>query len=336
MVTVTGISGFLASHIAVQLLKAGYRVRGTVREASKGESVRSAIADAVPGREDDLELVSADLASDGGWDKAVSGAAAVMHCASPFPLNNPDNEDELIVPARDGALRVLRAATEAGVGRVVLTSSIAAMVGGNRDATEPIGEQHWTDIDAPGVTAYTKSKAIAERAAWEFVESTTGAPELVAINPGGIVGPVILPRLGTSNRIVEQVLSGAISAAPRVGFELVDVRDCAEAHVSAMTHKDAPGRRFPTTTGFLWLRDVGMILKKRYPDRKLPTKEMGDGVVRLAARFNESVRAVVPDLGVRVDVRSTDTMATLLWHPRPLMTTVVDTAESLLDHGLVS
>lgn len=335
MVVVTGISGFVASHIAVQLLEAGYHVRGTVRDPARSEPTRRAILAAARVPEHALEFAQADLTEDAGWQAAVAGARFVVHTASPLPVETPHDEDELIVPAREGTLRVLRAAAAASVERVVLTSSIAAMIGDRSASATPIGAETWTDPEAPRLRAYVRSKTLAERAAWDFVRSTPGAPELVTINPGAIIGPVIVPRLGTSNRIVEQVLAGGLPALPRVGFEVVDVRDVAQAHLLAITSEAAAGRRFPVTTGFLWLRDVGLMLAARYPDRRLPTGELPDWLVRLFALFNPAVRAVADDIGVRIDVRSTDTMDALGWHPRPLLESVVDTAESLIAQGLI-
>lgn len=334
-VVVTGVSGFLASHVAVQLLEAGYRVRGTVRDPGKSDTTRKAILAAIPDAEDRLDLVGADLTSDEGWDAAVSGARYVMHTASPFPIETPKTDAELVEPARQGTLRVLQAATAAGVERVVLTSSIAAIIGGHDRAASPLGADAWSDVDAPRMTAYTRSKTIAERAAWDYVGETAGSPELVAVNPGAILGPVLIPRLGTSNRIVEQVLSGGLPAVPRVGFGTVDVRDTARAHLLAMTTADAAGRRFPVVAGFLWLRDVGIILSKRYPDRRVPVGELSDWLVRILARFNPAVGAVVQDLGVRIDIDASDAIHILDWQPRPIARSVVDTAENLLERGLI-
>jgi dihydroflavonol-4-reductase len=334
-VLVTAASSFLGSHVAATLLKMGFPVRGTVRTEKKRQSTAKAVAGYAGVAEDAVEIVTADLGRDEGWEEAVSGVDTVIHCASPFPLSEPKDENEVIRPAREGTRRVLTAAHRAGVRRVVLTSSLIAVVGGHEHHGGPVHAGMWTDLDAPGLSAYAKSKTLAEQDAWQFQREQAERLELVAVNPGAILGPVILPQLGTSNRIVERILAGALPALPRVGFETVDVRDAAEAHVRAMMVQEAAGRRLLVGNGFLWFRDVAKMLAKAYPDRRIPQRELPGAVVRLAARFDPNLKATVADLNRRTDVRVTDTMDLLNWHPRPLMETVVETAESLLAEGLV-
>jgi len=241
-VLVSGATGFVGLHTVIQLLQNGHTVRGTLRSPKRETEVRESVARHVDAG-DRLSLHQCDLLSDDGWDEAISGCDYVLHVASPFIIGAPKHEDELIIPARDGALRVLKAAAKAGVKRTVMTSSVAAVSAGHdRDTTHIFTEDDWSNTDSSEIGAYEKSKTIAERAAWDFVKSDGAGMELAVINPGAILGPILNADSGTSGEIVRQLMVRAMPACPRVGFSCVDVRDVAGAHLAAMTTPDAAGK----------------------------------------------------------------------------------------------
>ena len=282
LVLVTGGSGFIAARCIATLLLNGYRVRTTVRRRSRADAVRTMLSRAGVEPGDRLEFVAADLTSDDGWDDAVAGCENVLHVASPFPLELPSDESELIVPARDGALRVLRAARGAGVKRVVLTSSFAAVGWGQHEPGHVYTESDWTDVDLPDVGAYERSKTLAERAAWQFVNTEGGGVELAAVNPFGVLGPVLDAHRSTSVELVRRLLNGFVPGVPRVGFGLVDVRDVADLHLLAMTDPRAAGERFLAVSGEpLSMREVGVVLRSRlgFAARRVPTRVLPDFVV---------------------------------------------------------
>ena len=263
-VLVTGGSGFIGSHCILQLLAAGHQVRTTVRSLKREGDVRAMLKEggAEPG--DRLSFVAADLESDAGWPEAVAGCDYVLHVASPFPANIPKHEDELIVPAREGALRVLRASRDAGVKRVVLTSSFAAIGYGQPPQNAPFDETNWTDPDGDDVRPYVKSKTLAERAAWDFIAKEGGDLELSVVNPVGVFGPVLGPDYSTSILLVQRLMDGAMPGCPRLYFGVVDVRDVADLHIRAMTHPAAKGERFLAVAGdFMSMLDIAKVLKRR-------------------------------------------------------------------------
>jgi nucleoside-diphosphate-sugar epimerase len=299
-VLVTGATGFIAKHCVAELLRAGYTVRGTARDAAKGlDSVRKALARAgVDGS--GLAMVAADLTRDDGWAEAVQGCRYVLHVASPFPIEQPRTRDELVGPARDGALRVLRAATGAGVERVVLTSSsVALMYTAERPAGHVYSEADWTDTTRADITPYIASKTLAEQAAWDYVRATASAPQLAAINPAFVQGPALDPDLSTSLEVQRLMGKGAYPAAPRVEFPVVDVRDVAALHVKAMTHRNAAGERFIAANGSASLYGIGRQIAAALPDlaRKVPKFEMPDAMVRGLALVDKRLRTVLPELG---------------------------------------
>jgi nucleoside-diphosphate-sugar epimerase len=330
LVLVTGGSGFIGAHCIKRLFEDGYRVRTTVRSLSREDEVRQMVGDGP------LEVVTADLTSDAGWPEAVAGCAYVLHVASPFPLGQPKDEDELIVPAREGALRVLRAAREAGVQRVVLTSSFAAIGYGHGRADTVYDETVWTDVDAPGVTAYAKSKTLAERAAWDFVAE--GGPELATVNPVAVLGPALGRDVSTSIELVKRLLDGSMPGVPKTAFGIVDVRDVADLHVRAMTAPEAAGERFLALgEDFRWIRELAEWLREELPERakKIPRRELPNALVRIAAVFDGSLRQLIPELGVRKRGTNEKAVTTLGWAPRTDRESVVATAESLLALGVV-
>ncbi len=299
-ILVTGATGFIAKHCIAELLRQGYPVRGTVRDpARSGDAVRRAMQNAGVDAAG-LTLVAADLERDDGWDAAVAGCSHVLHVASPFPIQQPKDQGEIVRPARDGALRVLRAATKAGVQRVVLTSSaVAIMYAAGRAPGHVYTEADWTDVTRSDLTPYMVSKTLAERAAWDYARTTPGAPQLVAINPGFVQGPALDDDLSTSLEVQRLMGKGAYPGAPSITFPISDVRDVAAIHVLAMTHPEAAGERFIAANGTSSLMGMGRIIAATLPDlkSKVPKFELPDMVVRGLAKFDKRLVAVLPELG---------------------------------------
>src|SRR5215217_1490782 len=260
-VLVTGGSGFLGGWCVIELLRRGYAVRTTVRSLSREPQVRAAIGSEVDPA-DRLTVHAADLTRDEGWPEAVAGCDYVLHVASPFPPKQPKDPDELIVPAREGTLRVLRAGLDAGARRVVVTSSVAAIRLSEGAAARPLDERDWTDPDSPSLTPYVRSKTIAEQAAWDLVRERGEEERLSVVNPGAIIGPVLNDDLSYSLQAVQRLLKG-VPGAPRLGFSVVDVRDVADLEIRAMTAPEAGGERFIEVTKFLWISEAGEILRAR-------------------------------------------------------------------------
>ncbi len=299
-VLVTGASGFIAKHCIAELLRRDYAVKATLRNLARADEVRRSVAHAGADASA-VEFVAADLLREEGWAEAMQGCTYVLHVASPFPLDEPRHPDDVIRPAREGALRVLAAAKRAGVKRVVMTSSIVAV-----DLPWPeaapghvFTEADWTNPERPDISTYVKSKVLAERAAWDFVKAEPGAPELAVVNPAFVLGPAPDPDLSTSHEVLRLMGIGAYPAAPKVGFPVSDVRDVAITHALAMTNPKAAGERFLSANGFLRLYEVGQLLAATLPDlkRKVPKFELHDFAVRLIALFDRRLRAVLPDLG---------------------------------------
>jgi nucleoside-diphosphate-sugar epimerase len=336
-VLVTGGSGFIGSHTILQLLAADHDVRTTVRRAAREADVRALLTAGGATSLDRLSFAVADLEDDRGWADAVAGCEYVLHVASPLPPGAPKHEDELIVPAREGTLRVLRAARDAGVKRVVLTSSFAAIGYGHPRQDAPFDETCWTNLDAP-VSAYVKSKTLAERAAWDFVAKNGGALELSVVNPTGVLGPVFAPDYSSSIGIVQRMLDGALPGCPRLYFGLVDVRDVADLHLRAMTHPAAKGERFIAISGeVVSLLDIAAMLRRRMGEvaRKAPTRELPDWIVRIGSWFDPGVRQFASELGKRKNATGEKARRVLGWNPRSGEEAVVATAESLARLGLV-
>jgi len=337
-VLVTGGSGFIGGHALARLLADGHRVRTTLRHLRRAGNVLAMLKAAGIDPGDRLGFHAADLEHDAGWAAATAGCDFVLHLASPFPETLPGHEDELIVPARDGALRVLRAARDAGVRRVVLTSSFAAVGYGHPDRDAAFDETCWTDPDAPGVSAYAKSKTLAERAAWDFIAREGGGMELAAINPVGVFGPVLGPDYATSILLVRKLMDGALPGCPRMQFGVVDVRDVVDLHVRAMHAQAAAGQRFLATAGdFMEVREMARVLKARLDAdaRRVPTRQLPDWLVKLAALADPAVRQIVPELGRRKNATAAKARELLGWSPRSREDALVASAESLRDLGLL-
>jgi len=338
VVLVTGGSGFIASHTILQLLAAGYRVRTTVRNLSREPEVRAMLRNAGAEPGDQLSFVAAELMSDAGWAAAVSGCEYVLHIASPFPSQVPKDENELIVPAREGALRVLRASRDAGVKRVVLTSSFAAIGYGHAEGHAPFTEKDWTNPSGADVMPYTKSKTLAERAAWDFIDREGAGLELVVVNPVGVFGPVLGPDYATSIMLIEKMLNGVLPGVPRMCFGIVDVRDVSDLHLRAMTNQAAKGERFLAVAGdFMWLIEIARVLKEQMGEqaRRVPVRQLPDWLVRLARFKDPAVKQIIPELGKWKNGTSEKAQKILGWSPRSREESVVATGHSLVRLGLV-
>lgn len=337
-VLVTGGSGFIGSYCIIQLLELGHTVRTTVRNLAREPEVRAMLERGGARPDERLAFFAADLTGDAGWAEAVKGCDFVLHVASPFPMNQPKDEDELIVPAREGALRVLRAARDAGVKRVVLTSSFAAVGYGRKSADQVADETFWTDPNAPGLSAYVKSKTIAEKAAWDFIAREGGALELSVVNPVGVLGPVLGSDFSTSILLVERLLAGAIPMAPRAYFGLVDVRDVADLHIRAMTDPAAKGERFLATNGAsMSIFQIGEVLRANLgaAAAKVPTREAPDWMIRMMALVSPEARALKGQLGRKMDASNEKARNLLGWKPRSNEEAILATARSLLELNVI-
>lgn len=332
-ILVTGASGFVGLHLTRELLRQGHQVRGTVRSDERAAQVRAVLGAQAGVEIGQLSLVVAELESDRGWGDAIAGCEYVMHVASPFPPGVPENEEAVIRPARDGTLRVLRFARDAGVRRVVMTSSFAAIGYGHPPRATPFDESDWTDVEAPGVAPYIKSKALAERAAWDFVAREGHGLELVVINPTGIFGPLLGPHLSASTRIVERMLAGTVRRCPPLHFGVVDVRDVVTLHGLAMLAPEAAGQRYLAVSGEpVSMLTVAGFLRKRLGSAaaKVPTSEAPRWLLRLIALRRPQVRAMLPDLGVIRRATNAKACSQLGWKPRSAEDAIAATGESIL------
>ncbi|MDR3528065.1 MAG: aldehyde reductase [Rhizomicrobium sp.] len=332
-VLVTGGSGYVAGFCITALLDAGHTVRATLRSLERGACLRATLRREAEPR---LTFVPADLTADAGWEAGMTGCDYVLHVASPFPGGAVEDENALVGSARDGTLRVLKAAKETGVHRVVVTSSFGAIGYGHKQQTAPFDESVWTDLNGRDVSPYIKSKTVAEHAAWDFARQS--GLELSVINPVGIFGPVLGPDFSASIDIVAKMLKGEMPRVPRLSFGVVDVRDVAALHVTAMTHPAAAGERFLAVSGpALSLLDVARILRAHLGNAaaRVPTKEIPDWLLRLLALVKADVREVVPQLGKCRQSTSDKAQNLLGWRPRSAAEAIAATGESLVRLGLV-
>lgn len=330
-VLVTGGSGFVGSHVIVRLLNAGHVVKTTLRSLKREPEVRAMLKNSGADEGERLSFFAADLERDEGWADAMVGCDYVMHVASPMPKEEPKDEDELIIPARDGVVRVLRAARDAGVKRVVFTSTCGAIYYGHPAQQAPFDETSWSNLEGE-MSAYVKSKVLAERAAWEFMAREGGALELSVINPAGIFGPVLGPDFSSSIEIVTRLIDG-MPGCPQIYFGVVDVRDVADLHLRAMTNPAAKGERFIAVAGeAMSMFDIAKLLRARLGPaaHKVPKRALPNWLVRLAARFNPALRPLLPLLGNIRNASSARAERILGWTPRPREEAVVACAESLL------
>ena len=333
-VLVTGATGFIAQQLILDLLERGERVRGTVRSLAKGQALKQTLA-VHAARAQEIELVEADLESDAGWDAAVAGVDVIHHVASPFPLGDPKDRDDLIRPAREGTLRVLRAAKAAGVERIVLTSSCAAIAYGWGDAApEVYTESHWSKTENEATCrAYPASKTHAERAAWDFAREHGLA--LTAINPAGVYGPIRSADVRTSVDILLQIMSGQFPALPRVGVQLVDVRDVSAAHIAAMDDPASIGERYIVADAYMTMSDLADFAREAFPAyaSKIPTREMPDWLVRFLALFVRDMKTIAAELGKHT-VCSSEKVCKLLGRDLiPARESLKATGETLIQYG---
>ena len=330
-VLVTGGSGYIAGFLIRALVAKGWTVHATLRSLSREIEVRNWLG--VP--RESLRFFAADLENDAGWAEATVGCSHVAHVASPFPAGAP-KDDELIVPAREGVLRALRFAKAAGVERFVLTSSVAAIAYGHPGKPRTYTEADWTDVTAPNVGAYIKSKTIAERAARDWMRDNGAGMEFVSVNPAAVLGPLLSGDYSTSIQFIERLMDGSVPGTPRIGFGVVDVRDLADLHVLALETPGIDGERFIASGRFLWMREVADILRARVPEaRKVPKRNLPDVVMRLMALFDGSIRQVVGELNRPRAVDPEHTAKVLGWRTRDEAQTIEDTARDLIARGVV-
>lgn len=332
-VFVSGGSGYIAGFLIRQLIAEGWTVHTSIRDLAKEATVRASLA------VDDskLKFFAADLTGDAGWAEAMAGCSHVAHVASPLPSNAPKSDDELIVPARDGALRALKAAKAAGVKRFVMTSSMAAIAYGHGRSKSVFTEADWTDPTSPDAYAYVRSKTIAERAARDWVAAEGGDMEFVTVNPSLVLGPLQSGDFSTSLEAIKKLLEGSMPGLPNFGFGIVDVRDVADMHVRCLTMPDMAGERFICSGPFLMMADVAAILREGLgpQGRKVPKRKLPDWLMRVVGRFDPVVRQVLGELG---NVRDTDishARTKLGWSPRPPEESVLDTARDMIRLGIV-
>lgn len=328
-VLVTGGTGYVAGWCIVSLLERGYDVRTTVRNLDRSAGVRAAIEHETSVG-NSLSFVTADLGSDDGWDDAAAGCAYVLHVAS--PMSSSRDEQSVVGPAVEGVERVLRAARDAGARRVVYTSTCGAIYYGHPERAEPFDERDWTNVDAGGMSTYVKSKALAERAAWDFVERDGGSLEFTTVNPTGIFGPALSLESASSLRLIDRLLSGKPPICPDLWFSVVDVRDVADLHLRAMTDSAAAGERFIANSGPpISMLDIARTLRDELGDQasKVPTRKAPDWLVRFAGRFNNELGSLVPLLGHRRNASAAKAQRVLGWVSRPWQATVLDSARSL-------
>ena len=338
LVVVTGGSGFIAKHIVLGLLDAGYSVRATVRSPSRQTDLRSAMlahardADGLDGR---LSFAQLDLDKDDGWEAALAGANALIHTASPFPLVQPRDENDVIRPAVEGTLRALRAAKKAGVTRVVLTSSVVAVTLAPKNSKAVLDESDWSDPTDPRATPYAKSKTLAERAAWRFVETDAPEIKLTVINPGFVVGAPLDRAFGTSLRVIQRILEAKDPMLPNFGFPIVDVRDIAAMHVAALTRPGTAGKRYLGGDEFLWFPQMAQILKSAFPDRRIVTRRAPNFIIRVLALFDKEIRTIVPNLDDRVDVTAERARRDLGLTFRPAREAIVSAGRYIIDNKFI-
>lgn len=335
-VLVTGGSGFVGGHAIVQLLQKGYKVKTTIRSIAKKDKVIEMLKNGGIQNFEDLEFVETDLSDDKNWDKATANCDYVLHIASPIHLTVPKDENEMIRPAVDGTLRVLKAARNAGVKRVVMTSNFGAVGYSHKDTSTPITEEDWTDPNEKGLSAYNKSKVFAERAAWDFMKNEGGNLELAVINPVGIFGPALDAKLSSGFELLRNVLNGSMKRIPNLQLSIVDVRDLADLHIKAMESEQANGQRFlALSEGTMTLPEIATFIKNKMPEatKNTSTKTLPNWLVRIAALFSPQAKALAPMLGVNRNARNEKAKNILGWNPRSKEDALLATVESLIKFG---
>jgi len=337
-VLVTGGSGFVASHCIVQLLQKGYQVKTTVRSLSKKQEIIAMLITGGITSFERVQFIEADLNSDNNWNEAVKDCRYVLHVASPIGLSVPDTAEEMIRPAVDGTLRVLKAARDGGVQRVVMTSNFGAVGYSHKDPSKLITEESWTDPNEKGLSAYNKSKVLAERAAWDFIKQEGNQLELAVVNPVAIFGPSLSEKLSSGYELLKNIMDGTMKAIPNIELAIVDVRDLADLHIKAMESPDAKGQRFlALSDGTMTLPAVAQFLKNKMPaaTAKISTRTVPDWVIRFTALFNKKAKAIAPSLGVNRKASNQKAKQVLGWQPHSKEEALLAAAESLVKYGAV-
>lgn len=337
-VLVTGSTGYLAGHVILQLLGRGIEVIGTVRSLARVNQVRNSLENAGASDCQNLSFVEADLTNDGGWSTAMKGCEYVIHIASPFPGVAVKDESDLITPAVNGTQRVLRAAKDSHVRRVVVTSSFGAVGYGHPPSKTDFDETDWTNENEPGISAYIKSKTLAERAVWSFENDEAADMEIVVVNPTGIFGPTLSKNISSSLNLIRLQLEGKMPICPKVYFGVSDVRDVADLHIRAMLNPVAAGKRYLAVSGeSVSMFDVAKVLRAEFGARavKVPRRESPDWLVKFLGRWSQSIRPISSELGKRKNASNLRAVTELDWAPRDYKVTIVDTAESLFHHGVI-
>jgi nucleoside-diphosphate-sugar epimerase len=332
-VLLTGVTGFLGSQTAIQLLEQGYEVTGTMRNLKKADHIKNVIAKHTS-HIDRLHFAEADLTDVHVWNRLMPKMDFVQHIASPFPRVMPDNEDELILPAQKGTLNVLRAASAHEVQRVVMTSAGAAMTYGREKnhKSDTYDESYWTDIqNEDDTTPYFRSKTIAEKTAWDYIAEDHSGLELATVCPGAILGPVLEEDFGTSANIVIKIMDGSMPGLPNLGFEVVDVRSVANLLIRAMEQPEAANERFAGSAGFCTLKDIAEMLRDEYPERKIPKRMLPDFIVRFFSYFDATLKPTLLDLGVERKLDSSKAREQLGWQPHSKSEAVLSCAESVVN-----
>lgn len=336
-VLLTGVTGFLGSHTTIQLLEKGYHVLGTMRDLSRSESIKAVIAEHTD-KIDNLSFAQADLSDDSVWENLVKGMDYIQHIASPFPRVLPKKEEDLIEPAKRGTLCIMEAAAANQVKRVVLTSSTGSIIyGKDKDQrNRTFTEEDWTDAtNKKDSTPYFRSKTIAERAAWDFIEQDQSGLELATVFPGAILGPVLEKDFGTSANLVIKTIDGSAPAMPKIGFDTVDVRSVADLLIRAMESPKAANQRYIGSAGYLKFMDVANILRKAYPDRKIPKIYLPNFAVRLYSNIDPSLKPVLLDLGTERKLDNSKAKQELGWQPIDNEEAVLSCAKSVLALGIL-
>ena len=330
LVLVTGLSGFIASHVSAKLLDKGYKVRGTVRNLNKGQRIVEALSAAGHNTEN-LELVEVDLKSDAGWEEAVQGCRYIQHIASPFPIEGPREREALVPEARAGAMRVIEQGLGAGAERIVMTSSLVAMVGQKgRGAKMLVTEDDWSDPDWKALGAYAVSKTRAEKAVWDYAKRHDLQGRVTSVNPGLVFGPDTFDNSGASLELIKLMFAGEFPRVPKLAFPIIDVRDCAAIHVAAMEVKNAGGRRLIAAGETLWFKNIADILRSAYPDAsKLPKGDIPNFIVKILGVFDARVKAILPDIGTlhMADTNYVSALTKVI--PRPAKEAILAAAESM-------
>jgi len=336
-VLLTGITGFLGSHTAIQLLEKDYKVIGTLRDKRRAEEIRNVIAKYTD-KTANLELAEADLSNTGIWQQLIQGVDYIQHVASPFPREIPKDEDELILPAKNGVLAIMKAAAANGVKRVVITSSSGAVLYGKPKGQQSgtFDESTWTDLSVKAdTTPYFRSKTIAEKAAWDFIATDKSGLELATVLPGAILGPILEDDFGTSANIVLKMMDGSIPAIPKIGLDVVDVRSVADLLVRAMEMPEAANQRYLGSAGFLTFHQITDILRNKYPEHKIPSLTLPDWLTRVFSWFDKTLAPVLLDLGRERKINNGKAVQQLHWQPIATKEAVLSCAESLLSLGLI-